>query len=386
MKVATKNLKKLVVAVGAVFTALAVPMAATHVFGIDGVIISSVQAAESGGAQQGAQKGAPAAQIGKPASSGTSAAGRGRPIDQLLRVAPADEDSDRPPWAGVPGGKTGAGGGQPPGAGVKKGDLFGEMVVLLRDENGVPILTADGLRQVIAFVYDSTGKLVPLLDASGNVVVIPYTAEGELATQVVVGGVTYDVYPAETDLGRLSVARSPSKVLDHALSEALSKLTSGTVTVDATGRLLVDGVTIDSPLENLALYTTYMTTGTIPGVTLPSNFNPAALLAAAADKFGSITIDSVIYINSILGINTGTTYYDFSTYNYDRETVWKDVTGVVLVKQPDGSYVPTTVNIYDVVFNSTNWTDPTAGGADDFATAANDYLRVILFLHDNEVR
>jgi hypothetical protein len=46
-----------------------------------------------------------------------------------------------------------------------------------------------------------------------------------------------------------------------------------------------------------------------------------------------------------------------------------------------------TVNLYDAVFNSTNWTDPTAtGGADDFATAADDYLKVIEFVHDNGVR
>jgi len=39
------------------------------------------------------------------------------------------------------------------------------------------------------------------------------------------------------------------------------------------------------------------------------------------------------------------------------------------------------------VFGSTAWSDPTSeGGADDFAAAANDYLQVIEFVHDNEVR
>ena len=60
----------------------------------------------------------------------------------------------------------------------------------------------------------------------------------------------------------------------------------------------------------------------------------------------------------------------------------------ILVLQPDGvTYKVETVNLYDAVFNSTNWTDPTAtGGADDFATAADDYLKVIEFVHDNGVR
>lgn len=378
------ELKKLSIAVSAALITLAVSMTASLVVSNDNVV-SSAQAAESGGTKQGsgvAGKGAGGSEKG---AKGT--VGRGGAIDKVLRApaAAADEDSDRPEWAGVGGGPKDKGT-KPGTAGTKRGDLFGDMVVLLRDENGVPILTADGLVQVIAFVTDASGILVPLRDASGNLVVIPYTAEGELATTLVLDGVTYNVVPAEADLGRMNVGRSPSSVLSHSLDEALAKLTSGTVTVDATGRLVVDGVAIDSPLENLALYVTYMTTGSLPGVTLPSNFNPAALLAAAADKTGTITVDTVIYMNSILGINTGTTYYDFSTYQYDRYTTWKDVTATVLVLQPDGSYVPTVVNIYDTVFVGTNWTDPTAGSADDFATAANDYLQVIEFIHDNAVR
>jgi hypothetical protein len=372
-------------AVSAVFIALAVPTTLT-VFTDSGTVVSSAQAAEGGGSKQGGPAAGKGAGAGGSEKGMKGSGGKGG-IDKVLRSpeAAADEDSDRPEWAGVKGGPKDKGG-KPGTAGSKRGDLFGDMVVLLRDENGVPILNADGLVQVIAFVTDASGNLVPLRDASGNLVVIPYTAEGELATTVVLDNVTYNVVPMEADLGRLNVGRSPSSVLNHSLDEALAKLTSGTVTVDASGRLVVDGVAIDSPLENLALYVTYMKTGTLPGVTLPSNFDPAALLAAAADKTGTITVDTVIYMNSILGINTGTTYYDFSTYQYDRYTTWKDVTTTVLVLQPDGSYLPTVVNIYDTVFASTNWVDSTAGGADDFATAANDYLQVIEFIHDNALR
>lgn len=53
----------------------------------------------------------------------------------------------------------------------------------------------------------------------------------------------------------------------------------------------------------------------------------------------------------------------------------------------DDVYRPTVVNLYDAVFGGTTWTDPTVdGGADDFAAAANDYLPVIEFVHDNEDR
>ena len=158
------------------------------------------------------------------------------------------------------------------------------------------------------------------------------------------------------------------------------------ITLDASGRLVVNGTAIDSPLENLALYLDYMKDGSIAGVTLPAGFNPASLFAAAADKTGTITVDTIVYMNSILGINSGTTYYDFSSVNYDRATTWSTATATVLVLK-DGVYAPTVVNLYDAVFGSTNWVDPTAvGGADDFAAAANDYLQVIEFVHDNAVR
>ncbi len=380
----TYNLKKMVLAGGTMFAMLAVPLAISPVTGLDLGVISAAYADEDGGASKkgSGQKGKAGSQKGAQGKGGEAS-------KKIFRVPTVSEDSDRPVWAGVKGGKSG-GGGKPAGAGSKKGDLFGDMVVLLRDVNGAPILTADGLVQVIAYVYDATGALAPLKDASGNLVVIPYNAEGDLLPTVTIGTTTYDVYGAEVELGRLSVGRAPSKVLDHSLSEALSKLTAAgaVVTLDATGRLVVNGTTIDSPLENLALYDKYMTAGSLPGVTLPATFNPASLLAAAADKTGDVSVDTVVYMNSILGINSGTTYYDFSTYNYDRATTWSGVNVTVLVLQADGvTYKQEVVNVYDTLFNKTNWTDPTvAGGADDFATAADDYLSVIQFVHDNEVR
>lgn len=376
------NFKKLILAGGTMFAMLAVPMAVNTVTGLDLGVISAAQAAEDGGAKKGS------ANKGGAKKGAANKGGQGKGADKIFRAEPS-EDSDRPVWAGVKGGKSG-GGGKPAGAGTKKGDLFGDMVVLLRDANGVPILNADGLVQVIAYVYDASGSLVPLKDASGNLVTIPYNAEGDLLPTVTIGTTTYEVYGAEVELGRLSVGRAPTKVLQHSLDEALAKLTASgaVITLDASGRLVVNGTAIDSPLENLALYLDYMKDGSIAGVTLPAGFNPASLFAAAADKTGTVTVDTIVYMNSILGINSGTTYYDFSSVNYDRATTWSTATATVLVYDAANNvYVPTVVNLYDAVFKSTNWVDPTAvGGADDFAAAANDYLQVIEFVHDNAVR
>jgi hypothetical protein len=387
---------KFSLASGALFVALALPLAA----GTTALTLSAISSAEA--AEQGSGGGAGgkggqggAGEKGKGGAQGGG--GKGGAVDKIFRTdASEEEDSDRPEWAGVKGGKSG-GGGKPFGAGTKKGDLFGDMYILLRDENGVPLADAAGEELVVAFYYDSTGALVPVTDSDGDLVAIPRNEEGDLLTSVTVGTTTYEVVPGEVELGRLSVSRSPSKVTDHALEEALSKLTAdgAVIALDSTGRLTVDGTTIDSPLENLALYVAYMTTGTLPGVTtLPTGFDPSALLAAAGDKTGTISIDTVVYVNSILGINTGTTYYDFSDYQYDRATTWADATATVLVLDAgdpadpaDDVYRPTLVNLYDAVFNNTTWTDPTTeGGADDFSAATNDYLQVIEFVHDNEVR
>lgn len=185
--------------------------------------------------------------------------------------------------------------GKPPGAGTMKGDLYGDLYVILRDANGVPIL-------------DEFGNVQPI-DADGNL--IPINEEGEIE-------VGYEDLAQEVDFGRLNVGRSPDQVTDQSYAEALATLNSATaITVDASGRIVVtiDGVqkTIDSPLENLALYITLMENGYLPGLELQDGVElgslsfladpalttedlmmAASLFSASSDKFGSITLDTVI--------------------------------------------------------------------------------------------
>jgi hypothetical protein len=258
------------------------------------------------------------------------------------------------------------------------------MYVILRDDNGVPILTPEGFVQPV----DANGNPLPL-DAEGAVI------DPTLAIPV--------------EFSRLNVGRSPTSVLDRRASEVVNLLNTATaISFDPAGRLIItgaDGVpaTIDSPLENLALYVALMSTGSIPGVTdLPGTEYDflvdgklttqdlqvaTGLFAAAADKATALSPDAVAYMNAILGINTvtqGTVTYssmDYSTYSYDRAAAYDGKTITVLVKQADGTYVPTVVNLYDAVFSS----DPYSGtGFDAFATAADDARAVISYIHDNE--
>jgi hypothetical protein len=304
-------------------------------------------------------------------------------MEDIYREIGEAEDSDRPAWAGTKGGKN-EHGTKPSSAGSKKGDLYGDLYVILRDANGVPILSAAGFVQP--------------LDANGNP--IPLDAEGAPIDPTL-------AIPVE--FSRLSVGRSPSQVLDRRATEVVTMLNTATaISVDQAGRLVVtgpDGVasTIDSPLENLALYVALMTGGTIPGVTdLPGTQydylvdgkfttqdlqTAAGLFAAAADKYASVSPDTVAYMNAILGINTKTTgtitysSMDYSSYTYDRSDAYDGKTVSVLVKQADGSYLPTTVNLYDAVFKDADYSGT---GFDAFAKSVDDARAVIAYIHDNE--
>jgi hypothetical protein len=319
---------------------------------------------------------------------GEAGSGGHRGLDDILRDVvtgdDSDEDSDRPDWAGGGGGPNDRGG-RPEGAGSTRGDLYGDMYVILRDENGVPILSPEGFVQPI----DADGNPIPL-DEEGAPI------DPSLATEV--------------ELGRLNVGRSPSHVLIRRADEVITLLNEATdISLDAAGRLVltVDGETrtIDSPLENLAIYVALMTTGTIPDVAdLPgteydflvdgvfTNEDLAAavgFLAGATDKAGELLLDDVAYINAILDINTSTTQgvlysdMDYSGFSYDRSDVYDGVTATVLVQQPDGSWVPQEVDIYDAVFGGDDFSD--SGTMDAFAQAADDAREVVNFLHEYEV-
>ncbi len=357
----------------------------------------------SGGAAQGGTNAASGSQSGNsgsgnvavsadpqvPSDSGQSGGSDSGPTfsDIILDMAGAsvDEDSDRPDWAGEPGGKDGAGGGQPDTSGTTKGDLYGDLFVIARDANGVPILTAKGWVQP--------------LDADGNPIALDEDGHplDESLTQ-------------EVELGRLNVSRAPVSVLDNRAHEVIDLMLNATdLTTDAAGRLVftLDGVTktIDSPLENLAIYTAIITTGTIPGVDdLPgTEFDflvdgqmtdedlaaSAVFLAAATDKTGVFTSDEIAYLNAFLGVNTqtvGSVIYsdiDYSDFTYSREDTYQDVTAEVLVLQEDGSWVPTVVNVYDAVFESEEAN--AAGSLDAYTVAADDARSIVNYIHEYEV-
>ena len=191
-----------------------------------------------------------------------------------------------------------------------------------------------------------------------------------------------------------------------------TKLATATeVTLDPSGRLVVDGVTIDSPLENLALFKAIVSTPAEGGVitltaagsvdgqdvtyTFDTNVDTAGLVAAAAiaaasDKTGTLNADEVMYIADFFGLSAELSTF-VSTWNYERDDVYTDDLTVWILEGVDETgdgipdvYYPTEVQINQVVeFNDPAMIVDDGNGIDSFAQAADDSVQVLEYVHDN---
>ena len=376
------SLKQLLVAGGALFVAIATPIEAGRFMGYDVDVISVAAAQESHAGKastQGSKAGAGSqsgGRVNKASGGNQGASGQGSKLTEALlkgdggsatggkggsssaKGGPTAE-SDAPPWAGVKGGKSG-GGGKPADGGTKKGDLYGDLYVLIRDPvtgiaatetlliEGVPTVYV----KVQAYTKDPVTGVLTLVPG----VWIPRDpATGDLLTTALVNGVPTAVVPSEVEFGRLSVGRSPTKVSDHSLAEALTTLTATAVAVitqDAAGRLVITRRTA-SPRRSTRRSRTWRSTRpsccsrriilrrridesrTITTIkssdggkvttpltfTIPTTVNidmlKASLLAAAADKTKTVTLDVVMYMNAILFPTTDLTTF-LSSFTYDR--------------------------------------------------------------------
>ena len=240
-----------------------------------------------------------------------------------------------PPGAGNGGGGGGGGGGNAP-------PDYGDLIIILRDLDGVPIPSdatlvedpetgewvAGGLCwQPLAFPSE-TCELFEIVNGEwycteNKVDPDCEDTEDEICERQGPCLVLVDQYTCgvlnpgctqEVDFGRMNEARSPDDVFQAQLEDVVIKLTTADcVTLDPAGRLVASTVaaddtvstsTIDSPLQNLAIYRQLMLTGTL-GFTLPGNpYDTAARgLGAASDKAGEFNVDMLAYLNSIMGLS-----------------------------------------------------------------------------------
>jgi hypothetical protein len=365
MKMLKHSLKLTTIAVAAALTFVAAPAFMSTDSALDTVLAGLFPEASAAQADGKGHQGAGGGQGGG-GSQGAGGQGGKTGMDKVLE---ADDDSDRPPWAGGDPGEnphSGGGDGKPDSAGTMKGDEYGDLIVLLRDPvTGAPIM--------------EDGEYLVCLDAACTQT--EPTVDGEVPA-----GVT----PIEVDFGRAAVARSPDNVIDKALTDAITKLTADGVVLgtDPAGRITytVDGITIstiDSPLENLALYIDLVnglaSDSTSAAETalgdLATLNTAAALFAGVADKTGDIGIDYLVYQNVITDVAEQGDYYDYDGFSYTRDYP-DDYTYFLQV----GDEVETRTLDVNVYLADVNGGLPT-GEAALFAAAADDALEVIELVH-----
>jgi len=359
--------------------------------------------------------------------------------------------------AAPPPGKGGGGGG---GGGGTSKDVYAEMVLIDRDSNGVPIMTwALGPRDKYGWVPqpimlgDKDG--CPLTFSELELVSVNsiYRASGVDIDARYIPFVNdeipedYKLCMTEARLGRLSVARAPKFVSDRGLYEFVATLSMGEVSLDEAGRLVVtysvesqEGVeteesyAIDAPLQNLGGFKGILTSAKLfhpdvndgEPIALPvhpgGHVDPAvdlldraaAMLGAAADKFGYVGLDEVVYMTQILDITLEMTteartafgepwaapygipvtagYFNFSKFEYDRANTYAGDVCYLKVTTPnappsEGDTLPIDVTgqivkepILEMVFADETFTASNVWG---FKQAVDDARAVIYWVHEH---
>ena len=309
---------------------------------------------------------------------------------------------------------------------------FGDLIKLYRDPSGVPYLTADSCWQPLAS-DDCPATCVLVEGDPAGQSVIPV----DTATCAVTAACA--ICTQEVDFGRINEARSPDEVFASQLEDVVvSLVTADQVTLDPAGRLVAStcdstldnlAKTIDSPLQNLAIYRELILTGTI-GAPLPEGADildtAARGLGAASDKAGEVDVDLVAYLNQIMGLSDPLTttildpkicidrkqevqgvvqlvqecFLDYSAYIYARLTNFGALPAPAYI--PEGapeegwfeylSLVPETdPPLFQILYgpittavftDEPGFADGNIGG---FAQASDDARAVIAYMHENQV-
>jgi hypothetical protein len=265
------------------------------------------------------------------------------------------------------------------------------LVVLYRDANGVPILSDSQPVTDPETGLEVSGGLclqpvaaagVDIVDVDGVSIDCAKTPDGLCLIPVDQYSCSvlpeYAIYAQEIEFERINVARAPEDVMARQLEDVLVGLsTADCIQLDPSGRLLYqtqdindsDGDTItdeylaktvDSPLQNLAIYKELILKGQLgdPAIVLPQprpNYNfldqAAKSLGAAASKEGAVDVDLVVYLNQIMGLADEATttvldpkicidyrdevqgqmvmvhkcFLDYSGYNYRRRVTYRSL-------------------------------------------------------------
>ncbi len=275
-----------------------------------------------------------------------------------------------PSAAPAQGGGGSGGGGSGGGTAQAAGALYGDLYVIERDGNGVPVLKEKTINGVKYSCQQPIAASCTFLALNFDDETL-FNPEEEDACAV--RGTDVDLLQS-VSFGRESVSRAPATVLDKSYGEAIKSINAATpgqcrkldnsldgraIKLDPAGRITLclpsetlpvtyAWKTIDAPLENLGLYRALMTTGCFglvldttrgeegtiievryelslagianlkasglghlvcegaTSVTKEDMLSAATFLAAGADKTSPVTLDEVINLNNYVGVNKWT--------------------------------------------------------------------------------
>lgn len=272
---------------------------------------------------------------------------------------------------------------------TNKGEVFGDLWALVRDENGVPVLDGNGCPQPI----------------SVNGGTVPMVLDPDSGECVIVEGYEDDV--VELELGRLNVVRvalTNPRVLDRALYDVMNSINASVgLKLDLSGRLaygIDDGTgnvtyqTVDSPLAGLAMYWALMRWGKLEGtveIMQDGTWTPVDL-AIKPELEQQLTDEGLLFLM------TGTTacqgnaadcgakrltsgYVDYSAFNHSTETIYSGANVNFVERQPGDlscAYGDRTADVWQRILGSDGYT---GSNIDAFVKQAEDTRNVIQFIH-----
>ncbi|MDX5375321.1 MAG: hypothetical protein LPK43_06000, partial [Gammaproteobacteria bacterium] len=275
-----------------------------------------------------------------------------------------------------------------------KGEIYGDLWELLRNDNGEPVLDANSCPQPISSDPVATG---------GDYVPMELDDQGEC---VIVAG--YEDYVIELELGRLNgvrVALTNPAMLDRALYDVVNSINASTgVKLDLAGRLAFgvdedgDGgadryQTVDSPRANLAMYYALMRWGKLEGtVEIMED-------GTWVTKTIQITLDDAVLDAEGLGyLKRGTTacqgnpdacgssrlpggYVDYSAFTHNAQEDFQGVDVSYVERTPDDlscGYADRTSPLWERVLGSDAADYANIAG---FVVQAENTRNIIQFVH-----
>ncbi|MDF1820014.1 MAG: hypothetical protein P1U64_00475 [Alcanivoracaceae bacterium] len=276
-----------------------------------------------------------------------------------------------------------------------KGEAFGDLWALLRNDNGEPLLDANSCPQPIAsepVVWPDLVErnLVPMqLDENNDCEIVP----------------GYEDAVVEIELGRLNgvrVALTNPDMLNRALYDVVNSINASEgLKMDVSGRLaygvMVDGElmhqTIDSPRAGLAMYWAMMRWGKLEGqVDIMEDGNWVT-------KDIAVTLDDAILDAEGLGyLKHGTAacqgdpmecgykqlasgYVDYSQFSHSTEDVYSGVNVDYVERQDEMAvcgYQDQSADVWERILGSDAYVDTNIGA---FVKQAEDTRTVISFIH-----